>query len=113
MKLRSGRIVGLGCLNVRVLRSGREILTMPAKSSPKTKPVVNRVRFTTETRFNEREGFLAFDVYALSDEEEEFYRDFVVRNSRKGKSIKRKGHFYAWVEGEFGTVLEYCRYMDG
>ena len=112
MKLRSGRIVGLGRLNVRVLRSGREILTTPAKSSPKTKPVVHRVRFTAETRFNEREGLLAFVVSRLSDEEEDFYRDFVIRNSRKGKKIKLTGHFCTWVEGEFSTVLEYCRYMD-
>ena len=113
MKLRSGRIVGLGRLNVRVLRSGREILTTPAKSLPKTKPVVNRVQFTAETRFNEREGLLAFVVPALSSEEEDFCRDFVVRNSHKGKKIKLTGHFCPWAEGEFSTVLEYCRYMDG
>ena len=94
MKLRSGKILGLCCLNVRMLRSGREIPTLPAKPALKIRDVVNRVRFTAETRFNERVG-------GLLDKSDEFEL-----SKRQGATLKR------WIR-RFKTVLEYCRYMDG
>ena len=97
MRLRSGKIVGLCCLCVRVLRSGREMLTVPTKKvSPKTNPVVNRVRFSTESWFNEREGGFIGN-----------YKDaFSFTYTREKQAYER---WQRW----FRTVLDYCRYMDG
>ena len=91
MKLRSGRIVGF-YLNVRVLRSGREIPTLPAKPAPKNKDVVNRVRFTTETRFNQK----------LDNSS-----PLIMRGRKKGAYNKLLKNF------KKKTVLEYIKYLDG
>jgi len=91
MKLRSGRVVGF-YLNVRVLRSGREIPTLPAKPAPKNRDVVNRVRFTTETRFNQKVDNSS---------------PLIMRGRKKGAYNKLQKNF------EKKTVLEYIKYMDG
>ena len=92
MKLRSGRVVGF-YLNVRVLRSGREIPTLPAKSAPKNRDVVvNRVRFTTETRFNQKGDNSS---------------PLIMRGRKKGAYNKLLKNF------KKKTVLEYIKYLDG
>ena len=79
-----------------MLRSGREIPTLPAKPASRIRDAVNRVRFTAETRFNEREGGLLGD-----------YKDaFGFTYTREKQAHER------WVR-RFRTVLDYCRYMDG
>ena len=77
-----------------MLRSGREIPTLPAKPALKIRDVVNRVRFTAETRFNERVG-------GLLDNSDDFEL-----SQKQGATLKR-------LMRRFKTVLEYCRHMDG
>ena len=77
-----------------MLRSGREVPTVPTKKAPRTSHVVNRVRFSSNRWFdNEREvGFVGDSVEAFS--------------AREKQALKR-------LMRRFKTVLDYCRYMDG
>ena len=55
MKLRSGTILGLITgLNVRVLRSGKVISTLPVKLTPKAEPTVHRAKCIVEASLDNR-----------------------------------------------------------
>ena len=97
MKLRSGNVLLSVCLNVRVLRSGREMMTTPltvTRLTPATN-VVNRVRFSTDKWFNVWEGKGS------------------KRRKPRGLSFEETRKLSTWMHRSFSTVLEFCKYMDG
>ena len=89
MKLRSGKILGLLTgLNVRVLRSGKEILTHPVKRRPR-----KRVTFSSDTIFRQNVD-KDYEAPLLSkDEQEALYvirPDLDLRKRKRRKRRKRR-----------------------